>query len=229
VHWLRSLQGSDGMNEDLTLNPTPLGPRRRFKKTPIILGLTGSIGMGKSTIGSYFKSENYPYWSSDEAVHSLYRRSKPLKAAIIKTFGIDLIDNRIDRNSLTTVLQKTPDGFDILNRLVHPLVKSSRERFLTRNRNANLVVLDIPLLLELGLEREVHKVLVVSCPFEIQKSRVLKREGMSEEKFLTLLKRQMPDGEKQKRADYVIDTQYTIESNQKSVKKIINILLSKAI
>jgi dephospho-CoA kinase len=122
-------------------------------------------------------------------------------------------------------LQKNPQSFETLNSLVHPLVKASRKRFLARHRNARLIVLDIPLLLELGLEGTVHKVLVVSCPFEMQKKRVLMREGMSEEKFFTILKRQMPVEEKQKRADYIIDTQYPIESNKKSVKLIIEHIL----
>jgi dephospho-CoA kinase len=213
------------MNEGMIINQKPQGSRRPLKKDPFILGLTGSIGMGKSTIGSYFKSENYPLWSSDDAVHSLYNRSKPLKEALIKTFGIGLIENKIDRKSLTAILQKNPQSFETLNSLVHPLVKASRKRFLARHRNARLIVLDIPLLLELGLEGTVHKVLVVSCPFEMQKKRVLMREGMSEEKFFTILKRQMPVEEKQKRADYIIDTQYPIESNKKSVKLIIEHIL----
>ncbi|ESQ75886.1 dephospho-CoA kinase [Asticcacaulis sp. AC402] len=189
----------------------------------IKLGLTGSIGMGKSTIADMFEAEGVPVWDADEAVHRLYAQSEPLKAALTQAFGDVLTDHTVDRVKLLASLN---GRFDALNALVHPATVADREDFLSRNAGAALVVADIPLLFETGAEATVDKVLVVSAPAQIQAERVLKRPGMTPEKFDSILSRQMPDAEKRRRADFVIDTAQSLETCREDVRKIILLLTS---
>jgi len=216
------------MNNDLILNPNHGGPRRKNPKKPLLLGLTGSIGMGKTTIGQMFQAQGLKIWASDQAVHSLYRRSLSLKQKLMREFGIGLVDQEIDRKALIAVIQSRKDRFETLNQIVHPLVMNSRKRFIKRFQSESVLVADIPLLFELGLESQLDAVLVVSCPFEIQKQRVLQRPNMSEDKFQSLLSRQMPDTEKRKKADYIIETHFALDANRKSVATLIDMLLAKA-
>ncbi|EGF92009.1 dephospho-CoA kinase [Asticcacaulis biprosthecium C19] len=182
------------------------------------LGLTGSIGMGKSTIADMFEAESVPVWDADEAVHRLYAQSEPLKVALTQAFGDVLSDNVVDRVKLSAALH---GRFDQLNALVHPATVADRKDFLQRHAAAPLVVADIPLLYETGAEATLDKVLVVSAPAEIQADRVLKRPGMTAEKFAAILARQMPDAEKRRRADFVIDTSQTLDLCREEVRKII--------
>lgn len=184
----------------------------------IKLGLTGSIGMGKSTIADMFEAEGVPVWDADEAVHRLYAQSETLKAALTQAFGDVLTNNGVDRAKLSAALN---GRFDQLNALVHPATVADRDVFLARHADAALVVADIPLLYETGAETTLDKVLVVSAPADIQAERVLKRPAMTAEKFAAILARQMPDAEKRRRADFVIDTSQSLEACRQEVRKII--------
>lgn len=189
----------------------------------IRLGLTGSIGMGKSTIARMFADEGVPVWDADETVHRLYATSEPLKAALVEAFGEVLTDGSVDRAKLSLSLKTKPDGFARLNALVHPATVADREAFLVHHAAAGtrLTLCDIPLLFETGAQTTFDKVVVVSAPPEVQAARVLARPGMTAEKFADILARQMPDAEKRRRADFVIDTSQTLQANRQQVREII--------
>lgn len=189
----------------------------------IRLGLTGSIGMGKSTIARMFADEGVPVWDADETVHRLYATSEPLKAALVEAFGEVVTDSAVDRAKLSLALKQKPDGFARLNALVHPATVADREAFLAHHAAAGtpLTLCDIPLLFETGAETTFDKVVVVSAPPEVQVARVMARPGMTEEKFADILARQMPDAEKRRRADFIIDTSHTLEANRQQVREII--------
>ncbi|ADU11852.1 dephospho-CoA kinase [Asticcacaulis excentricus] len=189
----------------------------------IRLGLTGSIGMGKSTIARMFADEGLPVWDADETVHRLYATSEPLKAALVEAFGEVLTDGSVDRAKLSLNLKAKPDGFARLNALVHPATVADREAFLVHHAAAGtrLTLCDIPLLFETGAQTSFDKVVVVSAPPEVQAARVLARPGMTAEKFADILARQMPDAEKRRRADFVIDTSQTLQANRQQVREII--------
>jgi len=192
----------------------------------ICLGLTGSIGMGKSTIANMFADEGVPVWDADETVHRLYTDSEPLKAALTAAFGDILTDGAVDRAKLSSLLKADPDRFAQLNAIVHPATVADREAFLTRYREAGtpLTLCDIPLLFETGAEKTFDKVVVVSAPPEMQAARVLARSGMTPEKFADILSRQMPDEEKRRHADFVIDTSQSLEVCRQQVRAIIQSL-----
>lgn len=192
----------------------------------IRLGLTGSIGMGKSTIARMFADEGVPVWDADETVHRLYATSEPLKAALVEAFGEVVTDCAVDRAKLSARLKAKPDGFARLNALVHPATVADREAFLTHHAAAGtlLTLCDIPLLFETGAQTSFDKVVVVSAPSEVQAARVLARPGMTAEKFADILARQMPDAEKRRRADFIIDTSQTLEANRQQVREIIRAL-----
>jgi len=187
----------------------------------IRLGLTGSIGMGKSTIAAMFAAEGVPVWDADAAVHRLYADDEALKASLAKAFGDVLSENRIDRARLSAALHKDPNGFERLNALVHPRVVEDRGDFFARHAGAAVVVADIPLLFETSAERHLDKVVVVSSPPEVQKLRVLARPGMTGTKFAAILQRQMPDTEKRRRADYIIDTSQSLDACREQVHEIV--------
>ncbi|BEV09581.1 dephospho-CoA kinase [Asticcacaulis sp. DW145] len=189
----------------------------------IRLGLTGSIGMGKSTIARMFADEGVPVWDADETVHRLYATSEPLKAALVKAFGEVVKDGVVDRASLSLALRQKPDGFARLNAIVHPATVADRETFLAHHAAAGtpLTLCDIPLLFETNAQTTFDKVIVVSAPPEVQAARVLARPGMTEEKYAEIVAHQMPDAEKRRRADFIIDTSQTQEANRQQVREII--------
>lgn len=192
----------------------------------IVLGLTGSIGMGKSTAGNMFADRGIPVISADEIVHDLYSgRGAPLIEA---AFPGTVIDGTVDREKLSAAVVGNETAFKRLEAIVHPLVEEERQLFVERQRKAGkpLVVLDIPLLYEGGGERHVDRVLVVSCSADLQRERVLKRPGMTEEKFQAILARQVPDAEKRARADYVVDTSGTFEETRAQVDAIVDRILA---
>jgi len=193
----------------------------------IHLGLTGSIGMGKSTVADMFRAEGVPVSDADEIVHRLYADCAPLKAALTEVFGDILRDNVVDRARLSACLQTDPEGFARLDALVHPYVTAEREAFVRSGREAGakLIVSDIPLLFETGAEKQFDKVAVVSAPPQVQAERVLSRKGMTPEKFAQIVKRQMPDAQKRARADFVIDTGQDIEATRAGVRALINHLV----
>jgi dephospho-CoA kinase len=196
----------------------------------IQLGLTGSIGMGKSTIAAMFRDEGVPVWDADETVHRLYATSEPLQNQLVDAFGDVLSDRAVDRAKLSQILKAMPDGFKRLNAIVHPAVGADRVAFFARARaqGAPLAVADIPLLFEIGADKWLDKVLVVTAPADIQKARVLARPGMTEDRFNQILSQQIPDSEKRRRADFIIDTQQSLETCRKAVRDLIRQLLDQA-
>ena len=168
------------------------------------LGLTGGIGMGKSTASQMFRDLGHPVWDADAAVHDLYAPGGAAVAPVAAAFAGTMCDGGIDRAALRQALAADPAGFQRLEAIVHPLVAAERADFIARQADTPIVVLDIPLLYETGAERGMDGVAVVSAPPAIQRARVMARPGMTEENFRLILSRQMPDSEKRKRADWVI-------------------------
>jgi dephospho-CoA kinase len=187
----------------------------------IVLGLTGSIGMGKSTTAAMFAARGVPVFDADAAVHALY--AGPLAAMVEAAFPGTTMDGRVDRTALAARVVGDDDALRRLEAIVHPAVRDAQRRFLDEARRAGrpLVVLDIPLLFEAGREGDVDAVVVVSAPPEIQRARVLARPGMTTERFEALLARQVPDAEKRRRADVMIDTGSGLEAAAAAVEAII--------
>lgn len=187
----------------------------------IVLGLTGSIGMGKSTTAAMFAQEGVPVNDADQVVHDLY--SGEAVAPVGSAFPGVVIDGDVDRQKLAQKLSENPAKFKDLEAIVHPLVRQREQKFLEehRTRGTELVVLDIPLLFETGSENRVDRIAVVSCEPEQQKARVLSRPGMTDEKFQLILSRQMSDAEKRAKADFVIDTGLGLEAAREQVRAII--------
>jgi dephospho-CoA kinase len=192
----------------------------------IVLGLTGSVGMGKSATAKMFEREGVPVFDADAAVHQLYEEEAvPL---IEKAFPGTTLNGAVDRKRLSEKVVGNKEALNRLESIVHPLVKTARLAFLDHARasGAKVALLDIPLLFETGGIEGIDKIAVVSAPLDVQKKRVLSREGMSEEKFNAILARQMPDAEKRRRADYVIDTSKGFDAAREDVRAILRELLS---
>ena len=187
----------------------------------IVLGLTGLIGMGKSTTARMFAEAGVPVHDSDETVHRLYAgKAVPLVEA---AFPGTTKSGSVDRTELAARVLGDAAALKRLEAIVHPLVRADADAFLAQNRAAgtSLVVLDIPLLFETGGRDRVDKVVVVTAPPEIQRARVLARPGMGEEKLASILAKQVPDAEKRKRADFVIDTGQGFDAARAAVNAII--------
>lgn len=193
----------------------------------IVLGLTGSIGTGKSTTSAMFRDLGVPVHDADATVHDLYRSEAVRPVA--EKFPEALKDGVIDRPALSAALAKAPERFRELEAIIHPLVRAREIAFVEQERinGTPLVLLDIPLLFEAGGESRVDKVAVVTCDPETQRARVLARPGMTEEKFALILSRQMPDAEKRRRADFIIDTGKGLEAAREQVKEIIGKLTER--
>ncbi|WP_274423467.1 dephospho-CoA kinase [Chelativorans sp. YIM 93263] len=187
----------------------------------IVLGLTGSIAMGKSTTARMFEEEGVPVHDSDSAVHRLYAGEAAPKIETL--FPGTVVDGKVDRAKLASVVTGRPEKLRQLENLIHPLVRRDAERFLNeqRRRGIPMAVLDIPLLFETGGTDRVDRIVVVTAPLEIQRQRVLARPGMTEDRFEDMLSRQMPDAEKRRRADFVIDTSRGLEAARRQVLSII--------
>jgi dephospho-CoA kinase len=187
----------------------------------IVIGLTGSIGMGKSTTAEMFKAAGVPVISADEIVHELYRGDavKLIEAA----FPGSTSGGVVDRQALSEILLRDPAGFKQLEAIIHPLVREREHAFLDQARidGHAMALLDIPLLYETGGEQRVDTVVVVSCDPDIQRQRVFARPGMTEDKFDSIVARQLPDAEKRARADFVIDTGKGLEPARRQVADII--------
>jgi dephospho-CoA kinase len=191
----------------------------------ITLGLTGSIGMGKSTVAAMFADAGVPVFDADAEVHALQGPGGALVSAIESAFPGTTGPEGVDRAALRAAVIEDPVAFARLEALVHPAVARRRESFLAAHRDSPLVVLDIPLLFEAGGWDSVDKILVVSAPAGIQRERVLGRPGMSESRFEALLARQLPDTEKRARADFVIDTSGPFEATRAQVDAVIACLV----
>lgn len=174
----------------------------------IVLGLTGSIGMGKTTAANAFRNLGVPVFDADKEVHRLISRNGTAVSEVHKAFPGVVWDGAVDRDSLGRRVFRDADALRTLEGIVHPKVKASRARFLrsARSRGELLAVLDIPLLFETGGDAECEATCVVSAPYFVQSDRVLARLGMTPEKFAGILSRQIPDAEKRRRADFVILT-----------------------
>nr|WP_255679442.1 dephospho-CoA kinase [Jiella flava] len=186
------------------------------------MGLTGSIGMGKSTTAALFAEAGVPVHSADAAVHTLYAGAA---APLIDTVFPGTVTNGVvDRERLAQRVLGDALALRRLEAIVHPLVRGSEQRFVDAQEMAGapLAVLDIPLLFETGGESRCDKVVVVSAPFEMQRERVLARPGMSDEKFTAILDKQIPDAEKRARADFVVDTSKGTEDARRQVGAILD-------
>lgn len=192
----------------------------------IVIGLTGSIGMGKSTVAAMFAEEGAPVFDSDAAVHALYAPGGAAIDAVERAFPGVSKAGGIDRAALSVRVVGDEAAMKALEAIVHPLVAAAQRDFLeaAREAGAECVVLDIPLLLESRKPHAVDKVVVVSAPADVQRARVLARPGMNVEKFEAILARQMPDAEKRARADFVIDTGGALEQTRAQVRSVLDAL-----
>ncbi len=190
----------------------------------LIIGLTGSIGMGKSTAAKVFREHGIAVFDADAEVHRLYEG--PAVDAIGRLFPQAIVEGRVDRARLAEALADDSAAFAKVEAVVHPMVREAERAFLVREaeKGAAMAVLDIPLLFETGGDRLVDVVVVVSAPEEIQRKRVLARGQMTAEKLERILERQMPDAEKRARADFVVDTGGPVERSAAEIGKIIEAL-----
>ena len=190
----------------------------------IRIGLTGSIGMGKSTTAKMFAAEGVPVHDADATVHALYSgRAAPLIEA---AFPGTVSDGKVDRTLLSPHVLGKPEAMKKLEAIVHPLVREEEQLFLQRARadHRRIVMLDIPLLFETGGEARVDVVVVVTADAEVQRDRVLARPGMSEDRFEAILAKQLPDAEKRRRAHFLVDTGRGMEAAKRQVRAILKAL-----
>ena len=194
----------------------------------IIVGLTGSIGMGKSTTSAMFADEGAAVWNADDAVHRLYAPGGAAVGPVGEAFPGAVVDGTVDRTRLAEALGRDDTAFRRLEHIVHPLVAAGRLEDLARAeaQGLRLAVLDIPLLFETGGDAAMDAVVVVSADPQIQRERVLARPGMTPERFAAILERQTPDAEKRRRADFVIDTGLGLEAARVQVRRIVETVLS---
>jgi dephospho-CoA kinase len=193
----------------------------------LVIGLTGSAGMGKSTVAAHFRAHGIPVCDADAEVHRLYEGAAvPLIEA---AFPGTTSAGKVDRQKLSAMLVREPGSFERLEAIVHPLVQSAERAFLHQSfeQGAPMAVLEIPLLFETGNDSRVDVTIVVSAPPDVQRERMLARRGMTPEKLDWLLGRQLPDAEKRQRADFVVDTATSISETLAQVDRIIEALKSR--
>jgi dephospho-CoA kinase len=194
----------------------------KSSERPFVLCLTGSLGMGKSTAARFFAEAGVPVHDSDAAVHALYEGEAV--AAIEHAFPGSTANGKVDRAKLAGMVLNDSAALARLEAIVHPLVSASTEKFLadTQARGSDVVVLDVPLLFEASLECRCDAGVVVSAPAEVQRRRALERPGMTEEKFAALLAKQLPDAEKRRRANFVLDSSKDFEHARAQVRDILS-------
>jgi dephospho-CoA kinase len=192
----------------------------------ITLGLTGSIGMGKSTVAAMFAEAAVPVFDADAAVHALQGPAGRVVAAIEARFPDTTGPAGVNRTALGEAVFGDASALAALEAIVHPAVAKERAAFLAANADAPLVVLDVPLLFEAGGWASVDRIAVVSAPADVQRARVLARPGMSAARFEAILAKQLPDAEKRARADFVIPTGGSLEETQTAVRDVISCLTS---
>ena len=187
----------------------------------IVLGLTGSIGMGKSTTANLFAEAGVPVYDADAAVHRLYEGEAV--AAIEAAFPGTTANGKVDRNRLSAQVVQDPAAIKRLEEIVHPMLGASRQKFLrdAEQSGAPVAVIDVPLLFETGGEKRVDAVVVVTTTAELQRERILARPNMTEEKLEAILARQMPDAEKRKRAHFVVDTSHGLDPVRTRIRDIL--------
>jgi dephospho-CoA kinase len=192
----------------------------------ILIGLTGSIGMGKSTTAAMFREAGVPVYDADAAVHDLYDTGGAAVGPVGEAFPGVVRDGKVDREALRQAVLGKPEDLRRLNAIVHPLVGRDRVGFFEKAQadGADMVVLDIPLLFETGGDANVDAVVVVSCPADLQRERVLARPGMSPERLDAILAQQLADAEKRARAHFVVDTGHGLEPARAQVAEIIAVM-----
>ena len=188
----------------------------------IILGLTGSIGMGKSTTAKLFEEAGVPVYDADAAVHKIYEGEAA--PAIEAAFPGTTVNGKVDRNKLSAKVVHDPAAMKRLEQIVHPMLGASRKKFLddAEASGAPVVVMDIPLLFETGGERHVDAVVVVTTSPELQRERILARDNMTGVKLAAILTRQLPDAEKRKRADFIVDTSGGLDPVRARIRDILD-------
>lgn len=196
---------------------------------PFILGLTGSIGMGKSAVAAMLRGLDVPVFDADAAVHELQGPGGACVGPIERAFPGTTGAQGVDRQKLGAAVFGNPEALKLLESIVHPEVAEMRRTFLADNAEAALIVFDIPLLFEKTGNHGLDAVAVVSAPYEQQRERVLARPGMTEEKFAQILKLQVPDAEKRARADYVIDTGTSLAETRHAVQRLVHSIISEQI
>jgi dephospho-CoA kinase len=194
------------------------------EKRPFILGLTGSIGMGKSAVAAMFRGLGVPVFDADAAVHELQGPDGACLAPIERAFPGTTGPAGVDRQKLGAAVFGNPQALKLLESIVHPEVAELRRAFLADNGDAPLIVFDIPLLFEKTGQHGLDAVVVVSAPADQQRARVLARAGMTVEKFEQILKLQVPDAEKRARADHVIDTGVSLAETRHAVQRLVHLL-----
>jgi len=194
-----------------------------------IIGLTGSIGMGKSTTAAMFREAGIPVYDADAAVHEAYDVGGIAVGPVGEAFPGVVKDGRVDREELRKRVLGNPDALKVLNGIVHPLIGKNRAKVFeaAQAAGADMIIMDVPLIFETGGEKNMDAVIVVSAPADVQRERVLAREGMTPERLDAILAQQVPDAEKRARADYVVDTGKGLEPARAQVKAIIEALRSK--
>ncbi|MEP3345136.1 MAG: dephospho-CoA kinase [Litoreibacter sp.] len=191
-----------------------------------VLGLTGSIGMGKSTTAQMFRDLSVPVWDADKTVEALYSK-EGLAVLALQTLDASYVRNgAVDRAAIKQAIATNPEALKNIEAVVHPLVRENREAFLELHADSKLVVLDIPLLFETNTQVGVNAVVVVTAPADVQRQRVLERDTMTPEVFEAILAKQLPDDEKRKRADYIIET-LTLEGTKADVTSLVELLRAK--
>ena len=188
----------------------------------VILGLTGSIGMGKSTTAKLFAEAGVPVYDADAAVHMLYEGEAA--PAIEAAFPGTTVEGKVDRNRLSARVVHDPAAMRRLEEIVHPMLGASRQKFLAdaERSGARVAVVDVPLLFETGGEKRVDAVVVVTTTAEIQRQRILSRPNMTDEKLDAILARQMPDAEKRRRANFVVDTSHGLDPVRTRIRDILD-------
>ncbi len=187
----------------------------------LLLGLTGSIGMGKSTTAKLFAEAGVPVYDADATVHLVYEGEAA--PAMEAAFPGSTLNGKVDRQKLSAMVVNNPDAMTRLETIVHPMLRSHQQKFLieAEQSGAPVAVLDIPLLYETGGENRVDAVVVVIAPLDIQRERILARANMTPDKLDAILARQMPDAEKRKRADFIVDTSGGLDPVRERIKVIL--------
>ena len=187
----------------------------------LILGLTGSIGMGKSTTAKLFAEAGVPVYDADAAVHKIYEGEAA--PAVEAAFPGTTVDGKVDRNRLSARVLNDPAAIKQLEHIVHPMLGASRKKFLddAERSGAPIALVDVPLLFETGGEKRVDAVVVVTTTPEAQRERILARDNMTSEKLDAILARQLPDAEKRKRADFVVDTSHGLDPVRAAIRDIL--------